>query len=123
MSQDERRMNMQPRWDKSIVEAEIAELKRLLSVLPSDYEWQWFTEHIHRQIRAQIAVLESRWVAKSYKHDDADSAALWAMQWLYKSVPGMFDAMELRADQGPSEEWKMTERQLLDLGALESLTP
>jgi hypothetical protein len=101
-----------PRWAAVIVQREIASLERLMKVLPSEYDGAWATFHLHREIMAQIEVLRTGRLRDNYQREDEADAALFAMQWLYESLEGLFGPSELRVNEGPTQEWKQFEHQL-----------
>ena len=93
------------RWDDATIAAEIAELERLLAVLPEENEGQWYTQRVHKEIKSQIETLQTHQLRDKYTGADESDAAFFAMQWLYLSIPGLFDEAQFRADEGPSQEW------------------
>ena len=104
------------RWDYTVIASQIVELERLLSVLPSSFEGKWCEFSLHAPIKAQIEVLKTGKYRDDYKSDSVSVAALWAIQWMYRSVPRLTDDVEednngfkLRPEN-LTEEWREFEK-------------
>jgi hypothetical protein len=93
------------RWDDAIVNQQIAELERLLAVLPVSVDGKWHTFFLHGPIKAQIEVLKIGKMKDRYSNESESDSALWAMQWLYLSVPGLCDYLEGLKPEDISAEW------------------